>query len=221
MSTGTVLAIVSGGLAFGQNLPYVRAMLQGHTKPSRVACAIGVVCNLVMVISLLKSGNTGGVALPAIFLVSGVVVFALSIKYGISKITRTDIIAASVAALAIAAYLVFGANAAVIGTNTAQVTALIATFNKLRSNPGTEDLTSWSMGGVAAFLSLAAIVNSGADSFAALAVPVRCVLSCVLILGLAIVQRRAQQSETPRVHHLHFQHLHFRLARHHDFAIAA
>jgi len=218
MSTGTVLAIISGGLALGQNLPYVRAMLKGHTKPSRVACGISVVCNLLMVLSLLQSGEAGGIVLPAIFLVSGIGVFAMSIKYGISKITRTDIIAASVAALAVAAWLIFGTNAAVIGTNTAQVTALIATFNKLRSNPGTEDLTAWSMGGVAAFLSLAGILNAGADSFAALAVPVRCVLSCLLILGLALAQRRAQQPATTHVHHLPF---HFRLARHHDFAIAA
>lgn len=216
MTTGTVLAIISGGLALGQNLPYARAMLKGNTKPSRVACGIGVVCNLVMVVSLLRSGDVGGLVLPAIFLVSGLGIFGLSLKYGICKITRTDVIAASVAALAVAAYVIFGTNAAVIGTNTAQVTALVATFNKLRSNPGTEDLTAWSMGGVAAFLSLGSIVSSGADSFAALAVPVRCVLSCLLILGLAYAQRRAQNPAPARVHHLHFH-----ISRHHDFAIAA
>jgi len=210
------LAIISGGLAFGQNLPYARAMLKGNTKPSRVACGIGVVCNLVTVISLVKSGELSGVVLPLIFLVSGLAIFALSIKYGICKVTRTDIVAASVAVLAVAAFIIFGTNAAVIGTNAAQTTALVATFNKLRSNPGTEDLTAWSMGGVAAFLSLTAILNNGADSFAALAVPVRCVLSCLLILGLAMAQRRAQRPAPERVHHLHF-----RLARHHDFAIAA
>lgn len=184
-------------------------MVRGRTKPSRVACGIGVACNCVMVISLLSSHNTSGLVLPAIFLLCGLLTLVLSLKYGVSGFSRTDIIASVVSIIAIVSWLVLGANAAVIGVNTAQITALIATFNKLRKNPGTEDLVSWGMGGTASLLSLFAILLGTAPgtslSIAAIALPVRCVLSCAVILALALFQHHSAQTAqaAPRiaVHH--------------------
>lgn len=231
MEMGTVLAIVSGGLAIGQTLPYVRSMLHGYTKPSRIACAISLACNLLLILSLVTSGNTSGLVLPAVFAVSGTIVFVLSIKHGVSGVTATDIVAAAIAAIAITAWLVLGTNAAVIGTNTAQVTALIATFNKLRKNPGTEDIIAWVMGGGAALLSLIAVLISGqaALTLASLALPIRCVLSCVVILALTYVQSHANRQPVAIGHHSiresaaiawsHIQHLQF--AKAHHFGLAA
>jgi len=220
---GAALALVSGGLAVGQVLPFIKSTIKGRTKPSRIACAISLCCNVLMVVSLTTTGNSSGLVLPAVFTVTGLLSLVLAIKYGISGFTRTDIIAGLAAAVAITAWLVLGANAAVIGTNTAQVTALIATFNKLRKNPGTEDLLSWSIGGMAALCSLGAVVFAGTTgaglSLASLIMPTRCVLSCLVILGLAFMQHRANvQNRAPQVAHVS----HFPFAKqHHNFDLAA
>ena len=227
MAMATVLAVISGALAVIQVLPYLRSTIQGRTKPSRVACGIGVVCNICLVSSMVVSGNTNGLVLPVVFLITGLATLALSIKYGIGGLTRMDVIAGSVAALAIAAWLFLGAEGAVIGTNTAQATALVATFNKLRKNPGTEDLVSWSIGGTAALISLIAVPLSGAVTMSALILPARCVLSCIAILTLAFVQHRSTRPQTvlARTMHLpalHMPNLHMPFARaHHNFDLAA
>jgi hypothetical protein len=223
MATTTVLAVISGALAVIQALPYLRSTIQGRTKPSRVACGIGVVCNICLVSSMLISGNTNGIVLPVVFLVTGLLTLALSIKYGIGGLTRMDIIAASVAAAAIAAWFILGTEGAVIGTNTAQATALIATFNKLRKNPGTEDLVSWSIGGVAALTSLIAVPVSGVYTMATMVLPVRCVLSCLVILTLAFVQYRRNHAQVA-AHALRLPslpNLHLPFAKHHHFDLAA
>jgi len=215
MGISTVLAFGAGALAIGQSLPYFRAMLRGETKPSRVACAISLACNVLLIVSLVSSGEVGGLLLPAVFALTGGATFVLALKYGISAVTRTDVIAGGIAALAIAAWLVLGTNAAVIGTNIAQVTALMATCSKLRKHPGTENLTSWSMGGVAALLTgigvLVTASQTGAGiSLAEIVMPVRCVLSCLVVLTLCHFQRTAQQPvrtawhlTVPQVAHLH------------------
>jgi len=218
MATVTVLAIISGTLAVVQALPYLRSTIQGRTKPSRVACGIGVVCNICLVSSMLLSGNTNGLVLPMVFLVTGLATLGLSIKYGIGGLSKMDILAGSVAALAIAAWLLMGPNGAIIGTNTAQATALFATFNKLRKNPGTEDLVSWAIGGTAALVSLVAVPVSGVVTMSTLVLPVRCVLSCIAILTLAFFQYRAAHPQVAREIHLPNLHIPFVKAHHFDLA---
>jgi len=182
-------------------------------------------CNILLVSSLLSHGFSTSAVLPIVFLLTGAITLVLSFKYGISAITPTDLIAAGVAGLAIAGWLIAGSNAAVIGTNVAQFTALIATFNKLRQNPGTEDVVSWSMGGSAALLSLIAVLVSSPAGSAlnvySLVLPVRCVFSCIAILTLAYVQYRAV-SPAPKHHSLALASLQTAVAKaHHHFDLAA
>ena len=198
MNLVTVLAVVAATLGIAQQVPYVISTLRGITKPSRVAAGISTVCNVVTVISMLATGaSLVAVIMPMIFIGTNIVTLALAFKYGDAQFGKSELANALIALGAIAAWIVMGPQAAIIGVSVARVSSTTAIFRKLYRNPGTEDLLSWSLSEVGAVFSMAAILAAGVINFNVLAVPTISLLGCGIILALALVQRQREMQRTP------------------------
>jgi len=212
VSICTAFASTSGVLAVVQILPYIRASIRGETKPSRVASAISLASNLVIVASMVAAKAGAGLVLPLVFIVTGTITMVLAIKYGHTEITKNDIRNGAVALLALVAYLVFGSEVGLIAMPIAQAAASLTIFTKLRRNPGTEDRVSWTILFIAGVLSVGSVVTDGAFDLAVLFASVIRLVAFTAIAGLALYQQYREQlialahaiSEGhPHLHHIH------------------
>jgi hypothetical protein len=153
-----LLGQVAALLAIIQVVPYIRSILRGETKPSRASYAIWLCVELVLVASYFSSGATTTKWMFVIILLNSVVLFLLSLKYGMKGFHKVDLFSIVFAMVAIIAWITTDNPAlAVYLCAAASFFGYIPTERKTYTHPKTENKLSWGLYVLAAFLNVCAL----------------------------------------------------------------
>jgi len=190
VALSALFAVIAGGLAIGQNLPYTISSFRGITKPSRVASSINLASNVLTTASMAAAGTRAGMVLPIAFVLSNILSVSLAIKFGHSRFTKSDAVNASLAAVALVAYLLFGPYVALAAMAVVTTASCRSVIQKLRDYPGSEDALSWVMVAGAMLASLGAILAEGAVNPLVLFQPTVSLVNVLLVSVYAIGPER-------------------------------
>jgi hypothetical protein len=170
-----LFGIVGGLLAFLGYFPYVLDILKHKVKPQRATFFIWSVLGLIAVFSQLAKGAGYSLWLPSLETLGSLVVFLLSIPYGMGGFGKRDYITLCIAALGLVAwYFTKEAAVALYLVILVDAAGLYLELHKTYLHPETETHTAWilaAMGGV--FTALAV----GSWSFILLSYPIYIILA--------------------------------------------
>lgn len=151
---------IAGVIAFLSILPYVISILRGHTKPSRSAYMIWVVVEVVTAASYIASGAITTYWTTVVFAFSAILIFLLSIKFGMGGYSKLDLICLAIAAVAV--YLWITTQNPVIALYAIIVASKISYLPIIKKSwyqPETENILSWGMVAFASTLNLFALTS--------------------------------------------------------------
>jgi len=156
----TAFIAISSALAFCSPLVYVRAILRGEAKPHRTTRIVLLIITVLTFASLLAQHNTVAIWLAGVSVFQSVLIFILSIKYGMGGWAKTDFACLIIALIGIVLWQttnqpVLALYAAILADFTGMVPALIKTFRY----PETEIWAFYLMDVFASIFTLMALEN--------------------------------------------------------------
>ena len=155
-----LIGIVAGIIAFLNVIPYVVSIFQKKTKPSRSAYAIWLVIDVVTAASYIASGATTTIWTFLGFGLTTVIIFGLSLKYGMGGLHKLDILCMSIALLAILAWVTTkDPTLALYASLSAKLIGYIPIIKKSYLYPQTENTLAWNMTAAASLLNIVALTS--------------------------------------------------------------
>jgi hypothetical protein len=169
------LGIIGGLLALLGVFPYVSDILKRKVKPQRATFFIWSVLGLIAVFSQFAKGASNSLWLPSLETLGSLVIFLLSIPYGVGGFGKRDYITLSIAVFGlvvwyftkeavIALYLVILVDAA----------GLYLELHKTYLHPETETYTAWVFAAIGGVFTALAVGNW---SFILLSYPIYIILA--------------------------------------------
>ena len=153
-----LFGLLGGILAFIGVFPYTIDILRRKAKPQRSSFFIWSALGLIVVFSQAAKGATNSLWLPSLETVGGLVIFLLSIKYGVGGFSKRDYIALLVAGLGLIGwYFTKEAAIALYLVILIDSTGVYLELHKAYTHPETETHIAWilaALGGVCALLSV-------------------------------------------------------------------
>jgi len=146
------LGYISGILAILSAVPYIRNIFLLKTKPQRASWLIWSVLPSIAFFAQLSKGGTWSLLLTAGDLMTVLVIFILSIKYGVGGKTKLDIWALVGAGVGLLLwYITKEALAALLITIFVDFLGGMLTIIKTYKDPESETLITWMITGLAGF----------------------------------------------------------------------
>lgn len=169
-----ILGVISGVLSVVTYIPYLRDIFRGKTKPERATWLIWSVLSGIAFFAQLAEGATHSLWLVGIQTVGVMVIFLLSIRFGVGGFVRRDIIALIAAAIGLLLWY-YTSNAAIALFIAIAVDAIGAslTIIKAYQDPESETMSTWILSGTAGIFGALAV---GSWDYVLLAFPVYVVL---------------------------------------------
>lgn len=126
--------------------PYVRSIVKTkETKLNQASWLIWSALGITNLISYFLSGEKETIRYVAVAAVNPVIIYLLSLKYGIKEWTRTDKQCVKAAAVAVVCILIGQPFLALIAGITGDALGLYPTYLKVKKEPLSENLTGWWM----------------------------------------------------------------------------
>ena len=181
------LIITSSILALISPLTYVYAILKGQAKPHRTTRLVLLLITSLTTISLFPQQDRGAIYLAAVSTLQSVIIFILSLKYGMGGYAKSDLTCLGIALLGIILWQVtqnpiLGLYSAILADFTGMIPALVKTFYK----PETE---SWYFYGLDVGAALFSTLAINSETLSSYAYPLY-ILLINLIMVLLIVRPR-------------------------------
>ncbi|MDB5195278.1 MAG: hypothetical protein JWO84_462 [Parcubacteria group bacterium] len=197
MTIQALFGIAAGILSFVAYPVYIRDILRGETKPSKVTWWVLAFLNAALTASYYASGARDTIWIPISYTLGFSVVAFLSLKYGEGNWEKSDWICLTGAAVSL--FLWWFLQSAEVALYLIIITdfiGLVPTIYKTYKRPWTESRLSWSIALIASALNVIAIEDwSPAISF----YPFYVVITNALIVGFILFPRhREQQIVEPR-----------------------
>ena len=163
----SILILLSSILVFITYLIYEWGIVVGKTKPHRTTRLVLLIITAIGAASLIASQDRVAVWFIGICALQSVVVFLLSLKYGVGGWAKTDLICLGIAIIGIVIWKVtnnpaLGLYASIIADFSGMIPALIKTYRR----PDSEYYLSYIFDIVAAVLTLLAITSWKVEGFA-------------------------------------------------------
>ena len=153
-----IIGLVAGGLALLNVVPYVISILKGITEPSRSAYAIWLVIDTVVLVSYYSVGASNTLWAFAAFWFSTVVVFLLSLKYGMPGFTRVDLVSIIIGVISILLWVITSDPLITLySILVAKVMGYMPIVHKSYVHPKTENTLAWNITFAASVLNLFAM----------------------------------------------------------------
>jgi len=184
-----VLAYLSVGVAAYSLIPYVVDIFRGGTKPSRIGYGITAITMTVTAILHISAGATTSAYLTVWFAFSAIVIFTLSIKYGVGGKTKLDLICLCIAVCAISFWLIFDTNYALVVGLLTDICFYVITINKLHKIPLSENFQSWLLTILAGLLSFTSGILTDGLHLLPLLPPILTTFGATLIILVAVHQK--------------------------------
>lgn len=147
------LGVLSGILIVISYFPYIRDILLNKTKPERASWLIWATLGSIAFFSQLASGGSSSLILPATETLFTLIIFFLSVKFGVGRLTRRDILALIAAAIGLIIwYFTKQPVTALIITILIDLIGSVLTVIKSYQEPETETLATWVIVAVAGIL---------------------------------------------------------------------
>ena len=151
---------LAGLLAVLSVVPYIVSILRGHTKPERMTYFIWFVVDAVTISSYIVSGARTTIWTGLVYVFSGLLIFCLSIKYGMGGFSNFDILCLVFALLGVVLWIdTKNALIALYMGNFVGLMGYLPTIKKAYFLPGTENTLSWLMTAGAGTLNLFALTT--------------------------------------------------------------
>jgi hypothetical protein len=155
-----ILSFASGIVCLVAYVPYILNILKGHTKPERMSWLLWLILGVISFFAQASLGATFSLVLPAVLTLGSLIIFMLSIKYGIGGTLRRDIVALVVSMSGLGVWILYNKPLVPLLINIAigSVSALLTMF-KAREHPNTETSLTWLLASIAGLLSLSSVKN--------------------------------------------------------------
>ncbi len=151
---------IAGFIALVSFVPYFLSILRGETKPQRVTFAIWSFVNIVTLLSYFAAGARETIWILFVYAIFQIVVFILSLKYGMGGFNKLDIACLGGATLGILLWAITkNPLTALYITIFVEFLGWIPTAKKVYLIPTTENTLSWSIASIAALLNLFALTS--------------------------------------------------------------
>lgn len=184
MTIQALAGILAGLLSFVAYPVYVRDILKGNTKPSRVTWWVLALLNAVLSFSYYASGARDTIWIPISYTIGFTTVALLSLKYGEGSWEKTDYIALGGAAISLAVWwLLQSAEIALYLIIVTDFIGLAPTIYKTYKRPWTENKSAWLIATLASALNVVAIEQW---TLAIAGYPIYVVLTNALITGFIL-----------------------------------
>lgn len=158
MNLITISAFLSTVLGLYATVPYVLMILKGKTKPHQLSWLVFVIMNGIVFFSQFFEGARGSVLITLTFFVGSLIIFLLSLKYGIRESSRWDKLLFLFALSTIVIWFLTRSNALAIWlTLVIDLAATSMTVLKVKSLPHSEDPQPWIIGALAYVFSCATL----------------------------------------------------------------
>lgn len=153
-----IIGILSGVIAFLASIPYIIDIVKGNTKPQRMAWVIFITLSGISFFAQLAEGATNSLWFPAVLFLQSIIIFALTLKFGMGGFSKFDIgsFIASILIMIIWWVTKSPAIAIVCGVLVNTIGKILVT-QKVYQHPKTEYLPTWVWSAVASVLAVAAV----------------------------------------------------------------
>lgn len=171
-----IFTLISAALILIAAPPYVIDTLRGKTKPERVTWFIFSVLGLIAFVSQLSLGASWSLVFSGLDTLASILVFSLSLKYGVGGYTKLDIFALIIAFIGV--FIAIVAKEPIIsllGVIIADFSGMALTIKKTYLKPKSETTIFWLLVGTA---SLFGALSAGKMSFGILLYPVYLMVVC-------------------------------------------
>jgi hypothetical protein len=139
-------------------LPYLISLFKGETKPERASWLIWSILGGIAFFSQLAKGASASLWLPGIQTIGDIVVFILSIKYGMGGLKRADKWAFAVAGLSLVLwYITREPVIALLLAILIDASGAVLTIAKSYAHPTTEPISAWALTGLSGLFALLAV----------------------------------------------------------------
>lgn len=182
---------VAGVVALAAFVPYILAIFRGETKPNRATWFIWTVVNFMATASYYSSGAHHTIWIPVIYAIAPVVVFTLSLKYGVGGWTPFDVGCLCISGISAIAWWISGSPLVALLINLfIDFVGALPTIRKVYHDPKSEDRTAWIIGSVANAINLFAVERW---TFAIMIYPLYQFSVCMLVTILIFIRRGQKQ----------------------------
>ncbi len=164
-----IFVVISAILILVAAPPYIIDTIKGKTRPERVTWLIFSILGLIAFISQITLGASWSLVFSGLDTSASILVFGLSIKYGVGGHTTLDTAALVIAGIGVViAVLAKEPIISLLGVILADVSGTILTVKKTYLNPDSETTITWLLVGTAA---LFGVLTVGKFSFDILLYP--------------------------------------------------
>ena len=178
------LGILSGLIFLIADIPYIRDILKGKTKPHRVSWFLYFVLNSVNIANQAASGATNSLWLPVVSAIVTFFIFAMAIKRGMGGYEKLDLVCLVGALLGIVLWVVFdNPLASTICNILASTLAVAPTIKKSILHPSTETKITYLIGSISGLI---AALSVGSWILSLLILPLHGFLVQIIIYGILI-----------------------------------
>ncbi len=173
--------IISSLLAFVSPIVYSRSILKGQAKPHRTTRAVLLIITALTTASLFVQHNQVAIWLAAVSTVQSIIVFVLSIRYGMGGWSKTDLICLFLALTGIVLWKithdpVVALYCAIAADFTGMIPALIKTYH----HPETDVWCFYLLDSFAAIFSMLALTSWSLQEYS---YPVYImIVNCIMVL---------------------------------------
>lgn len=151
---------IAGILALLSVIPYLVSIFQGKTKPSRAAYAIWLTIDVIITAGYVAAGARSTAWVFVAFTLTTIVIFLLSLKYGMGGFNKFDLYCFAAAALIIVVWINTGNPLVALYMGlSAKMIGYLPVIKKSYLYPKTENTLSWAMAAVASLLNLFALTS--------------------------------------------------------------
>lgn len=183
-----LIGSIAGIIAFASVIPYIASILRGHTKPSRSAYAIWIVIETLTAASYIAAGARSTMWVSIVIALSAIIVFCLSLKYGMGGTSKLDLWCLGLAAIAIVLWLTTKDPLLTLCTGIiAGKLGYIPVIKKSYLQPETENNLSWIMIASASFLNICALTSL---KFEIAIVPITSFVVQIIVVTLLVLPRQ-------------------------------
>ena len=180
--------IISSLLAFISPLVYARAIFSGNAKPHRTTRLVLLIISLLATLSLFVQKDTVAIYLAGISTLQSILIFILSIQYGMGGWSKVDVFCLMVAIFGIILWQTtknpsLALYASILADFIGMIPALIKTYNF----PKTEVWTFYALDVCAALFSLFAIKSFTVFTVQQFAYPLY--ITCINFLMVVLIVR--------------------------------
>lgn len=184
-----IIGVLSGVIAFAAGIPYIIQIIKGKTKPHRMAWIIFITLGGISLFAQLAEGATNSLWFPFVLFVQAIIIFSLTMKYGMGGHSKLDI-ASLIAAISILAIWAVTQSAAIAIICTVSVNTIgkVLVAQKVYKHPNTEYLPTWIWSMVASFM---AVIAVGGWNWILIITPLQNAITVGLIAALICYRRKA------------------------------